>query len=164
MQPLSTDRSIGTEHGYLILAAMAGGSAGLLGAIDYRTDEDIDLAVYLLLATLTAIGAFGWLIRSGQARIRCDHAQIDARLQSIETLLAPRGRRQHLRAVGHTYISQAAQDTTVGIARPPVDADTVVRLPAAETLRAARSLASKVVASERRRAEDNSEDTRGMRT
>lgn len=75
-QPSAPARSIGTEHGYLIVAAIAASLAGLTVTLDTTTDEEFDLGIYVLLGTLFAVGVFGWLVRSEGAQRRREHAEL----------------------------------------------------------------------------------------
>ncbi|MGC4770123.1 hypothetical protein ACLQ25_14285 [Micromonospora sp. DT44] len=115
------------------------------------------------------------LLREGQAEVSRALAELTSVVEDLRRL-APRPAVAvaSCRSGGHMYLG--GQLETVNLRSPAVDGPTdpsgavfgkaregVTWLPTPETLRAARNLASRVIATEQHRTEDNPEDTGGMR-
>ncbi|MEU6387670.1 hypothetical protein ABZ847_29405 [Streptomyces bauhiniae] len=170
-----------TELGYLLMSTVAGTLAAVLFAVDHLADIEVAMGTYPLLGSLICVGGCGWIVRSGDSRrrrdltdglvelltaqaqdrdqTRAELAQLVMQLDALRRALRqPMGRAAGVCSpVGHMYVSgsvAAAADNSP---------DTVTRLPDPESLGAARRLARAVFEAERRRGEDNPEDTQNMR-
>lgn len=121
-QPSKPPPTIGTEHGYLLIAALSAAIGGLLGTLDRTTDEDFPLEVYILLATALLIGGCGWLVRSEGAQRRHEAAELRELLAELTSRPRTHARvcPTPQRAAGGLYGS-GGQGETVGIRNGTVD-------------------------------------------
>ncbi|QDY06182.1 hypothetical protein FJK98_02560 [Micromonospora sp. HM134] len=163
------------------MATVAGTLAAVLFAVDHLARIEVAMGTYPLLGSLVCVGGCGWLVRSGDSRrrrdlndglvellgmqaqareqLRAELAQLTMQIEALRRQMRqPMGRAAGVCSpVGHMYVSGAAAAATDN------SPDTVTRLPDPESLGAARRLARALFEAERRRGEDNPEDTQNMR-